>query len=268
MKGKQMKKVALAIVGATTAGVAAAAAWGEGALLLEKGMLLGAEFGAAMCAAPYAGDQTAPFFRACLETGVMDAAGRLHPAGLSPLLAGRLKESAAEPRLFTRLLEARPCPGGYALNFMDAEGLHACVAERLLLTTHDAQPGAAAADMWKKYLCAQLCCVGGEEIACARGEDWDIVQGTLRCERIFRLALPREADWPAARRRLHRRFLAAREDVLAGWQLAAVASSFFYEFDRPVCRQLENGMWYLPSASFGGPAEAYAGGAACAINIG
>ena len=57
-----MKKVALAIVGATTAGVAAAAAWGEGALLLEKGMLLGAEFGAAMCAAPYAGDQTAPFF--------------------------------------------------------------------------------------------------------------------------------------------------------------------------------------------------------------
>ncbi|MDD6883252.1 MAG: hypothetical protein PUD50_06040 [Eubacteriales bacterium] len=262
-----MKKVALAVIGATAAGIGAASERSD-AIIFEKGMIPGADFGAAMYAAPYMGDKAAILFRECLDAGVMDADGRLHPSMLSPFLALRLKRSGAEVRLFARVLDVCPCEEGFALRFFDAEGLHVCIARQVLITTHDAQPGGQAQTAWKKYLCAQLCCAGGKEIHPARGRDWDIVRGTLNHERIFRVAIPTDADWPEARLRLHERWQAVCGCELAGWQIAAVASSFAYTFERPICRKLENGVWYLPSASLGNPVDAFCGGAACAINIG
>lgn len=259
----------LAVIGATSAGIGAAVNADENAVIFEKGMLLGSEFGASLHSGVWQGGKEDGMFRRLMTCGAVSEDGVLHYPGLAPQLALIVKEhrKTVGLKLFTRVTDVFPCEDGFRLTYLDAEGFHSGFAEHVIVTAHDGQPCCERNTHRRKLLCAQLSSDGDEEIRGRRTENWFIESGAVARERIFCVPVDECPDMQSAREKLHTLWMSASRKELAGWALAAVSLKFAYEYDRPICEKLENGAVYLPSASFGNPIGAFNGGAKCVTAI-
>ena len=221
-------------------------------------MLPGSEYVAGMNMAPYRGEALGAGARALLDEcragGLVNAAGEIHLPPIQAMLARRLKDSGAQVRLYTRALEAAPVDGGFYVTLFDAQGAHGLLAERIVDTRADGQG--------KKALCAALNPPKGEGLPELPGAQ--VLRGPIAGEYVLKLPLPDGASWPQARSLLHAYWQANAKD---GWEIAAVAPNFVYDYDHPVIEEIEPGRFACISASFGDLFAAWEGGEACACTL-
>lgn len=253
-----MEHTRLLILGATVSGIALARARGSECALVEEGMLPGSEYVAGMNMAPYRGEALGAGARALLDEcragGLVNAAGEIHLPPIQAMLARRLKDSGARVRLYTRVLDVTPVDGGFYVTLFDAQGAHGLLAERIVDTRADGQG--------KKALCAALNPPKGEGLPELPGAQ--VLRGPIAGEYVLKLPLPDGASWPQARSLLHAYWQANAKD---GWEIAAVAPNFVYDYDHPMVEQTEPGRFACISASFGDLFAAWEGGEACACTL-
>lgn len=144
--------------------------------------------------------------------------------------------------------------GGFYVTLFDAQGAHGLLAERIVDTRADGQG--------KKALCAALNPPKGEGLPELPGAQ--VLRGPIAGEYVLKLPLPDGASWPQARSLLHAYWQANAKD---GWEIAAVAPNFVYDYDHPVIEEIEPGRFACISASFGDLFAAWEGGEACACTL-
>ena len=253
-----MEHTRLLILGATVSAVALACARGSECVLVEEGMLPGSEYVAGMNMAPCRGEATGAGARALLDEcragSLVNAAGEIHLPPIQAMLARRLKDSGAKVHLYTRVLEAAPVDGGFYVTLFDAQGAHGLLAERIVDTRADGRG--------KKALCAALNLPKGEGLPELPGVQ--VLRGPIAGEYVLKLPLPDGASWPQARSLLHAYWQANAKD---GWEIAAVAPNFVYDYAHPVVEEVEPGRFACISASFGDLFAAWEGGEACACTL-
>lgn len=250
-----MNKIKLLVAGATVSGVALACERAEGCLLVEQGMLLGAEYLAGMNAKPYAGEplgaQAGKLLAECRALDLLGEGGEVHLPPVQGLLANRLQEAGVRTLLHTRITDILPAEGGYLVELFGAQGFCRLWAERVVDTREDGQG--------RKALCAALHFSGEAVPRALPGAQ--LLRGRYRGDCVLKLPVPREASWPQARDRLWEYW---ERNAPPGGQLAAVAPNFVFDYDRAVTGPEANGLIRCVSASFANLFAAYEGGIACA----
>lgn len=216
-------------------------------------MQLGAEFIAGMNLKPYGGEPlsagTQDFFEECRAAGVAGAQGRLHLPAVQAILARRLTGAGAQVRLYTRAVNILPLEEGFLVELFDAQGFGQVLAERVIDTRADGGG--------RPSLCASLGRLEGAE-----PPDPEWLMGAIEGEYVLKLPLPVGTSWPEARERLHAYWM---EHAPRGWQMAAVAPCFVYDYEKSAIYREESGVLRCVSASFEDLFAAWEGGLSCAF---
>jgi len=255
------------VVGATCAGLGYALSHPDGTLLVESSSSVGGEFIEAMdpgvgWGAPAGLGPEAESLRDELVTRNILDGDRLHLPAVAAVLFARLKESRVAYRFWTDILATREQGSGFELTLFDTGGRSTIRASRILdTTTRAVSLVGEPTGLDRKAIGATLSCpnppdefpASGSEAACA------LHRGRFPGEAFLVLDLPLEADWPAARRRLHG-FWLSRPAALRDWHLASVGARLI---ERPAWRESPSERWtLLPSARFENLLAAYDAGAA------
>ncbi|MBN1675856.1 MAG: hypothetical protein JXR37_32735 [Kiritimatiellae bacterium] len=255
------------IVGATCAGLGYACARPEDSLLVESSALVGWEFveamdpGSGWAAAVGLGMETDELRRELQARNILDGE-RVHLPAVAPVLFNRLKESGLPYRFWTDVLEVRDRGAEFEVVLFDAGGRRTVRVNRILdTTTHLVSVHEAPVRIESKAIGATLNRMDRPAplpaAACNGG--WRVQEGRFPGEAFLALALPPEADWPAARARLHE-FWMDRPAGLRPWHLVAVGTRLA---EKPAWVDSPSDRWQaLPSARFENVLEAFAAGAA------
>ncbi|MEG0766105.1 MAG: hypothetical protein RR482_00170 [Clostridia bacterium] len=255
-----MQHLQILVIGASVAGIAIAVARPRETLVMESGMLFGAEFIAALQINPHAFPSFAyaearALREECCARGLLNARGEYHMPPLHALLARRLYDSGAQVCCYTRVLDIQPLSNRFLVTYFDAEGTHALIADHIVRTT-DHEAG-------EKKLCAMM--TGSIPPAKQEGSA-QFLQGFYADEVVLKFSVMGKT-WPQARNALHRYWQDRYQAADLALRMASVAPVFAYDFDAPIIERDAEGQVRCVSASFPDALSAFEGGFACATNL-
>lgn len=254
------------VIGGTVLGCGMAMADPEGTLLVERGMVLGYEFTAALHepACSKASSPAGYDFLAALDTWGLRHDGRLHLPPVAEMLAARLYEQSCRVLLYTEVLKIEPRNGGgWTLTLWNRDGMTSVAAEQIVDTTSEGIGHQLAASVpVRKSFCGAMVATrpGAKAPETPDSDRWCCTPGALPDELILKVPLPADAGWPQARQALHDAWAEIRGGGLApSWQLAAEAGAIACEFIAPINRAVGPSWRWRPSASYGSLISAYEG---------
>ena len=135
---KSGQRVPLLIIGATALGLAAAAAFGEGAVVAERSGLAAWEFAASFEPGEGPWQAASPAGEALrqelVRRAVLSERGT-HIQGAAPVFFRLIRERGLQVRFLTEAAELRQEDGGFAVTLADSAGLHSLRADAVLDTT-------------------------------------------------------------------------------------------------------------------------------------
>ena len=254
------------VIGGTVLGCGLAMADPAGALLVERGMVLGYDYSAALHE-PACPEATTPTGReladAMVEWGLLHD-GRVHLPPVADLLAARLHERNCRVLLYTEVLKIEAHnDGGWVVTLWNRDGMSTVAAEQIVDTTSEGVGHALAqgVPLRKSFCGAMVATVSGAPAPeSIEPERWCCLRGALPDELILKVALPEDAGWPQARQALHDTWAEVRGRGLArSWQLGAEAGAIAHEYIAPINRAVGPSWRWRPSASYGSLMAAYEG---------
>lgn len=156
----------------------------------------------------------------------------------------------------------RPTAGGYELRVIGSDGHSALRCRRIVDTTPCAWRDAGVHAIKAKFLSAALIGRNNADLSRFSARDWELHPGALEGETYFRIRLPRDAGWTAARLRLHDAFGEFSSSAGNIFKMGAEATEFGYEYGSPDAgRQIGKDWQWIPGARYPDLASAIDGGA-------
>ena len=138
MRKHQSGQISLLIIGATALGLAAAAAFGEGAVVAERSGLAAWEFAASFEPGEGPWQAVSPagetLRQELVRRAVLSERGT-HIQGAAPVFFRLIRERGLQVRFLTEAAELRQEDGGFAVTLADSAGLHSLWAGAVLDTT-------------------------------------------------------------------------------------------------------------------------------------
>ncbi|NMA45447.1 MAG: hypothetical protein GX945_02690 [Lentisphaerae bacterium] len=261
-----MLQIKRLVIGGTMLGCGLAMADPTGTLLVERGMVLGYDFSAALHQ-PSCPDATTPAGRELAEAMVawgLFVDGRVHLPPVADLLATRLHEQSCRVLLYTEVMKiAAGDGGGWLVTLWNRDGMSTVAAEHIVDSTSEGVGHTLAQGVpLRKSICGAMVATvaGAPPPESPEPERWCCVRGALPDELTLKVALPMDAGWPQARQALHDTWAELRGRGLArDWQLAAEAGAIACEYSAPINREVEPSWHWRPSASYGSLMAAYEG---------
>lgn len=266
-----MKHYDFIVIGASALGISAAAdavASGLSVLVLERTVVCGREYGAALYAAPIDPGADSVLLTAMREHSLVAQEGTVHIIPTDGILAGILKESGADVLLSCETVSIENRDGMFAFTVFGEDGLLRFTAKRVLDTTAEGAIAAGATGCYQKFLSATLAV--SENSLTYVGEMPEqrrlpsrlggcfVDRGCFAGEYYLRFPLDPSDDYKTARRKLVTHWERVRA-AFRPYEIAAFAPLFCYRFDAPL-RFVEKGITYIPSASYSNIVAAFEGG--------
>lgn len=252
-----MKKVKTLIIGASFFAVGYAANHTD-ALIIDRRETVGFDFVGCADVTPVDikkeySTQTADILSRLAARNIISSDGGVHIFPVSGVLCEYILEKSINIRLATEFVNAKRVEGGFEITLFAANGYHTVFAEKIIDTRVGDVPH-------KKYICAtalgeldELKNLENEGIYVSHGI---YGQSTIAC------LVDISTDYSAAREILNDK-IGAR---IKTSKIAAFALEFKYVTqEKNVIIGDKDGVWHIPSVSFGNFADAFEGGILCDI---
>lgn len=251
-----MEQYDLAVLGATFAGIGAAAACKGKAVVLESRQQVGYEF---INSYNYGTNWLHPLQTGmgeklkteCVQRGILSEEGLVHLPALAPILCNFVKICGFTVYLMTDVIRIEKMGGCFVITLHNVSGLQTIRAAQILDTTSGNR------HITEKYLNAMLCSAGSE--ACrVENPRASVVKGLFSGEYVLKYQVEIADGWIAAREKLHG-FWRDRQAQLAPWTISSVADCFEVKTEQILGVDQDNRR-YLCSAAFDNPLQAFDAG--------
>lgn len=221
--------------GASAYAVAAASLDPAGCVIIERNLSPAAEFSGALLpnVLTDAVSEAAKEIRAHIEAEGLAAGGRCHTPPVSDVVSAFILKKKINVFFNAEITAVRPVAGGYEVQVIGSDGRSAVRCGRIVDTTPYAWKDAGADQIEAKHLSAALIGDAGGGLSGFSVPGGELHPGALEGETYFRVRLPHDAGWTAARLKLHETFEAFAASGRCPFKMGAEATEMGYVYRSP-----------------------------------
>lgn len=196
-------------------------------------------------------DLVSDFRKKLSELGIIASNGRIHIVPCAMELARFYLEKDIDILLETEVMSVEKKEKGFLIRIFNRDGLSEIEADKII-DTEGRYVGKV-----KRTLGAMI--VAGTVEPKIPEEIGHIMRERYDSELLFHIVLDEKDDMATAREKM--RDVVEKTELLGDWQIASVSSDFAWHYDGKTKTTLENGVFSIPSSSFGDIISAMEGGA-------